>query len=604
MKDFEKRFRFFNIAVAGLVVFMIFHLLTIQTNANVLTLTEKIREETEYTTLSVNTERGNIYDRSGYLLAGNTVAYTILLDLNLSNGHGDFIAEYLAPILDMDEQTIRKYAEIPYVEKRAVSVPIKNFASRQQIDQIDQRKAFLAEKKTTSLKSKSGFQENLDAVSYLPNVYRYYPNGSLASNIIGFFPFLNPSAGAAYGIESYYDEILSSETIHKKFALDPNIPEVLPYLPSNAAIHLTIDRKIQSIAESQIEATVTHQKAKSGTIVIIDPKTGEVQAMATWPRINLNNYSETANVFTRENRFNPAVMQPYEVGSVFKVFTLTIGLDSGTIQPTDVYNDVGTFVVDGQTIYNWNRIASGPQSITDCMAHSLNTCMSWIATEVGKDKFYEYLRAFHLDRPTGIELADEEYYPYVEPGDTGWTNLSLPNHSFGQGLMTTPIQMVKAISAIANDGIMMQPHIVKAIEYEDHTEIVEPEIVGNPISAATARKVTEILTNSLEGEAETAMVPGMHIAGKTGTGEIAIEGQGYVSSLTNASFVGWGPSENPQFVAYAWLQEPAGNIWGSEVAAPLFADLMNEVLPYLRIPYDRQYANDFALLAWSGEPAP
>ena len=170
--------------------------------------------------------------------------------------------------------------------------------------------------------------------------------------------------------------------------------------------------------------------------------------------------------------------------------------------------------------------------------------------------------------------------------------------------MTTPIQMVKAISAIANDGIMMQPHIVKAIEYEDHTEIVEPEIVGNPISAATARKVTEILTNSLEGEAETAMIPGMHIAGKTGTGEIAIEGQGYVSSLTNASFVGWGPSENPQFVAYAWLQEPAGNIWGSEVAAPLFADLMNEVLPYLRIPYDRQYANDFALLAWSGEPAP
>ena len=150
------------------------------------------------------------------------------------------------------------FRSIPYVEKRAVSVPIKNFASRQQIDQIDQRKAFLAEKKTTSLKSKSGFQENLDAVSYLPNVYRYYPNGSLASNIIGFFPFLNSSAGAAYGIESYYDEILSSETIHKKFALDPNIPEVLPYLPSNAAIHLTIDHKIQSITKSQIEIGRAH----------------------------------------------------------------------------------------------------------------------------------------------------------------------------------------------------------------------------------------------------------------------------------------------------------------------------------------------------------
>lgn len=599
MINFRKNFLICIGAVAAVVLVIVFHMLSLQTNAAVLTLTDKIRQETEYTTLSVNTERGNIYDRSGYLLAGNTIAYTVLLDLNLSNGNGEFIAEYLAPILGIDEETIRKFAEIPYVEKRAVSVPIKNFASRQQIDQIDQRKAFLAERKTTSIRTKSEIQKNLNAVSYIPNVYRYYPNGSLASNIIGFFPFLNPSAGAAYGIESYFDDILSAETIHKKFALDPNIPEVLPYLPTNASIHLTIDRKIQSIAEAQIEAAVTHQHAKSGTIIIMDPETGEIQAMATFPRINLNNYSESSTVFTRDNRFNPAVMQPYEVGSVFKVFTLSIGLDSGAIKPNDVYNDIGTFDVDGQTIYNWNRIASGPQSITGCMAHSLNTCMSWIATEVGKTRFYEYLRAFHLNRPTGIELANEEYYPYVEPGDIGWTNLSLPNHSFGQGLMTTPIQMVKAIGAIANDGVMMQPHIVKAIEYEDHTEVFDPKAVGQPISAETARLVTEILTNSLEGEAEKAMVPGMHIAGKTGTGEIAIEGLGYVTDKTNASFVGWGPSEDPKFVAYTWLQEPTGNIWGSEVAAPLFADLMNEVMPYLRIPYDRQYANDFAFYAWT-----
>lgn len=600
MIDFEKRFRVFIIGTVVLVVFLVSRLLMLQTNAAVLALTEKIRESTEFTTLAVNTERGNIYDRSGYLLAGNTIAYTVLLDLNLANGHGDFIAEYLAPILDMDKETILKYAEIPYVEQRAVSVPIKNFVSRQQIDEINQRKAFLADRKTISLRSKSGVFENLDAVSYIPNVYRYYPNGSLAANIIGFFPFLNPSAGAAYGIESYYDEILSAETIYKRFALDPNVPEALPDLPSTASIHLTIDRRIQAIAESQIEEAVNHQKAKSGTIIIMDPETGEIQAMATYPRINLNNYSESSNLFTRENRYNPAVMQPYEVGSVFKVFTLSIGLDSGAIQPTDVYNDVGTFTVDGQTIYNWNRIASGPQSITGCMAHSLNTCMSWIATEVGRDRYYEYLRAFQLDRPTGIELANEEYYPYVEPGDNGWTNLSLPNHSFGQGLMTTPIQMIKAIGAIANDGVMMQPHIVKAIQYEDHTEITQPTVVGQPVSKETARKVTEILTNSIESETLSVTIPGMHFAGKTGTGEIAIEGEGYTSSLTNASFVGWGPSEDPKFIAYTWLQEPQGNIWGSEVAAPLFADLMVEVLPYLRIPYDRQYGrDDFALYAWT-----
>lgn len=590
MKEFEKRLRVSNVIVNILVAGMILRLVMLQSNASVLALTEKIRQETEYTTLSINSERGNIYDRNGYLLAGNTIAYTVMLDLNLSNGHGPFIAEYLAPILDLEPETIIKYAEIPYKEKSAVSIPIKNFTSRKQIDQIEQRKAFLNERKSTSLQSKSGRQENLNSVSYLPNVYRYYPNNDLAANIIGFFPFLNPSAGAAYGIESYFDGILSAETISKRFALDPNIPEKLPDLPANASIYLTIDRRVQAIAEEQIELAVTGQKAISGTIIIYDPETGEIQAMATYPRINLNAYSDSSTLFSKKNRFNPAVMQPYEVGSVFKVFTMAIGIDSGAITPTDVYNDVGTYVVDGQTIYNWNRIANGPQTMTGCLELSLNTCMSWISEEVGKDRFYEYLRAFHLDRPTGIELANEEYYPYAEPGDIGWTNLSLPNHSFGQGLMTTAIQMTKAVGAVANDGIMMQPFIVKAIEFEDHTEITEPKVVGQPISAETARTVTEMLTNSLGGEAETAMVPGMRIAGKTGTGEIAIEGQGYVTNKTNASFVGWGPSEDPKFVTYVWLQEPA-NIWGSEVAAPLFADLMNEILPYLRIPYDRQYGS-------------
>ena len=156
--------------------------------------------------------------------------------------------------------------------------------------------------------------------------------------------------------------------------------------------------------------------------------------------------------------------------------------------------------------------------------------------------------------------------------------------------MTTPIQMIQAVGAIANDGIMMKPHIVKAIYYNDHTEVIQPEVVGRPISAETAHTVTDMLETSLEVEASDALLDGVKIAGKTGTGEIAKEGYGSVLNVTNASFVGWGPSDDPHFIAYVWLQEPWISIGGSEGSATLFSDVRNEIMPYLHIPYDRQRA--------------
>ena len=576
--------RFFRlVALFCLVsVIMFARIIMLMTDDNAIRLKAETEDDYNYMTVEVSSERGNIYDRQGYLLAGNTVSYTVALNLQYANGHGDFIAKYIAPIFDLDEDEVREAAEIPYQTGSSVEWTLTNYATKDQIDQLEITKNTL----DRSYSGRNDNPEDLDAVIYYPNVHRYYPNDELAFNIIGFYPFMNSNSFASYGIEQYYDDILEAKTISHRFSLDPNVPDRIPDLPNGASIVLTIDRKVQAITEEIIKNAVKTNKAVSGTILITNPKTGEVLAMATYPSVNLNEYWETAEKFTKDNKYNPAVMQPYEPGSVFKVLTMAIAIDTGAVKPSTVYNDTGTYNVLGTDIYNWDRGAWGPQSMVGCLQHSLNTCMAYLADLVGAETFYEYLDKFGLDDPTGIELAQEDYYPITKPGDSMWTPISLSTASFGQGLMVTPIQMVTAVSALANDGVMMKPHIVREIRYNGEVQKVEPEAVGQPISAETARTVTEMLATSIEIEASDAQVDGIRIAGKTGTGEISVEGQGYVLNTTNASFVGWGPADDPQFIVYVWVQEPEVNIWGSEVSAPVFSEVVEAVAPYLRVPDD------------------
>ena len=578
----DKRFSFIVGAFCLVSVIMFARIIMLMTDDNAIRLKAETEDDYNYMTVEVSSERGNIYDRQGYLLAGNTVSYTVALNLQYANGHGDFIAKYIAPIFDLDEDEVREAAEIPYQTGSSVEWTLTNYATKDQIDQLEITKNTL----DRSYSGRNDNPEDLDAVIYYPNVHRYYPNDELAFNIIGFYPFMNSNSFASYGIEQYYDDILEAKTISHRFSLDPNIPDRIPDLPNGASIVLTIDRKVQAITEEIIKNAVETNKAVSGTILITNPKTGEVLAMATYPSVNLNEYWETAEKFTKDNKYNPAVMQPYEPGSVFKVLTMAIAIDTGAVKPSTVYNDTGTYNVLGTDIYNWDRGAWGPQSMVGCLQHSLNTCMAYLADLVGAETFYEYLDKFGLDDPTGIELAQEDYYPITKPGDSMWTPISLSTASFGQGLMVTPIQMVTAISALANDGVMMKPHIVREIRYNGEVQKVEPEAVGQPISAETARTVTEMLATSIEIEASDAQVDGIRIAGKTGTGEISVEGQGYVLNTTNASFVGWGPADDPQFIVYVWVQQPEVNIWGSEVSAPVFSEVVEKVAPYLRVPDD------------------
>ena len=239
----------------------------------------------------------------------------------------------------------------------------------------------------------------------------------------------------------------------------------------------------------------------------------------------------------------------------------------------------------GITIHNWDWGAWGQQDMTGCLQHSLNVCLAWIATQMGANTFYQYLRDFGFGHLSGVELAGEVTGHLKLPGDGDWYVADLGTNSFGQGISVTPIQMLMAISAVANNGNMMVPHVVKSVINQDRQFEVAPQIAGTPISAQTAHTLTDMLAISLEQEASVALVEGYRVAGKTGTAEIAGEG-GYTSSLTNASFVGWGPVDDPQFLVYVWLQKPTTSPWGSVVAAPVFSEVVNRLVVLMDIPPD------------------
>jgi cell division protein FtsI/penicillin-binding protein 2 len=260
-------------------------------------------------------------------------------------------------------------------------------------------------------------------------------------------------------------------------------------------------------------------------------------------------------------------------------------LDSGAVTPETVFVDTGVIEVGGAIIYNWNQGAWGPQDMQGCMQHSLNVCLAWIATQVGAEGYYPYLKKFSIGHVTGIDLAGEASGRLKEPGDSDWYAADLGTNAFGQGVSATPIQMATAISAVANKGVMMAPKIVESVVSEGYQHQIDERVLGVPISAETAHTLSELLARSLEQESSDALVTGYRIAGKTGTAEIPTP-YGYTSNQTNASFVGWGPVDDPRFLVYIWLEKPSTSPWGSVVAAPVFQRAVEELVILLNLPPD------------------
>ncbi len=528
---------------------------------------------------TVKPSRGLIYDRWGNLLAGNQTVYEIGVELK-DVRNPETIAFTLMGVLKADYDQVyaaasRKYSLDP--ERPAVYAVLANNVTEDQKQRIES----MAREMASQSGSKDQNPPSLRGLIFRPTLKRSYPEKEVASNILGFVN----EEGVGFGVEAKFNDLLAG-TVQKIWVpLDPNRVEEVPEVPAGASLVLTIDREIQTYMEKLLDQSIAETGSSGGVIVVADPKTGEILAMATTPRLDLNNYGDYSKVFPGSTPFNKAVSQAYETGSVFKVLTMAAGLDSGAVAPDTVFLDTGVFEMGGIYIYNWNSGAWGPQDMTGCMRHSLNVCLAWVASELSPSRFYSYMQSFGFGRLTGIEIAGEDPGRLKVPGDQDWYDADLATNSFGQGLSSTTIQMVMAISSIANDGKMMAPHIVRSLVNNGRQYNTSPQVVGMPVSAETARTLTQMLAVSLETESSIALVDGYRVAGKTGTAEIPTP-YGYTSNMTNASFVGWGPVDDPRFLVYVWLEKPTTSPWGSVVAAPVFRQAVERLVILMNIPPD------------------
>lgn len=563
---------------AALVVRMV--VLQINADAELTSWTENRKTYIE----TVYPERGSIYDRWGNLLAGNKIVYEVGLELG-SVRNPSSIATTLSSLLEMDAAEILGRASIPYNEDSAVNAYLKDNVPASVVSKIEKLRK---EYEDANPNGANPALPSLRGVVTTPHLIRSYPEKDLASNILGFYPFFVRNSRGMMGVEEKYNDLLSGRPVQIEVPLDPYQIKDIPDVPPGASLILTIDRQVQAEVESILDRAVADSGSIAGTIIVENPRNGEILAMASTPRMDLNEYPKFGEIFTEGVSYNKAVTGTYEPGSVFKVLTMAAALDAGVVTRDTPFFDSGVLVYGGFPIYNWDRGAWGEQNMIGCMQHSLNVCLAWIATQkLDSTLFYQYLNAFGISRRTDIDLANEDLFPLAQPGDSTWAAINLATNSFGQGLSVTPIQMVMAVSAVANDGKMMTPHILKAFVKDGQQYEITPHVAGTPIKPETAHELTDMLAISIEEESSDAGVEGYRIAGKTGTAQLVINGE-YSPTLTNASFVGWGPADDPQLLVYVWLEQPKSSPWGSVVAAPVFRDVFEKVALLTDLPPDDQ----------------
>lgn len=514
--------------------------------------------------------RGEIYDRHGHLLAGNRTVYEVGVDLT-ADPDLPTIALAAQITLGMDPgEALRRMTDI---------APGTQYVVLDDYVSADQAQALM------NLQELSADDPNgltIDAIGFKAHLMRSYPEDDLAATVLGF---VTEDNHGYLGVEEKYDSVLSGMPVSLLIPADPRRALEYPHIPAGQTLILTIDRELQSAVEDILDEALDDTGARSGTIVVMDPRNGEILAMTSSPRLDLNNYTEIDELFPGATPYNRAISQAYEPGSVVKILTMAAALDSNTVRPDTTFFDSGVIVYGGWPIYNWDRGAWGTQDMTGCLAHSLNVCLAWVSTSMGNDPFYMYMQRFGLGHPTGIDLAGEVPGRLKLPGDDDWYAVDLATNAFGQGVAITPIQMMMAASALANDGQMVYPHVLLAQVQDGRQRNLSMQIVGTPITAATARTLSEMLAVGLEAESSDALVEGYRISGKTGTAQIPEYGE-YNERDINASFIGWGPVDDPQFMVYVWLEKPQSNRAASVVAAPIFRQVVEKTIVLLGIPPD------------------
>ncbi len=505
--------------------------------------------------------RGTIRDRGGHLLAGNAVMYAIEADTAYVLD-AEAAAAALSALLQMPADQLNQFLESdePWVQ---IVSPVSK--------QVGEQVAAL----------------EIPGIAVRSLWAREYPEGALASHVLGF---CNGEGTGFYGVEGFYDVSLRPEQVEREGPVDPAseqvpwtvAPVVLPQ--PGVELVLALDRDVQRVVEEELARSLVQFQAEAGTIIVMDPRTFEILAIASLPDYDPGRYY---SFFSQgEPPFeDPAVSKQYEPGSVLKVLTVAAALDSGLATPETTYYDQGWIEVGGVVVANASRHAYGEQNMADILIKSLNVGAAWLGERMGAEVFYRYVQAFGVGRPTGVDLAGEISGQLWLPQDyEEWHDSSLGTNSFGQGLAVTPLQMIAAVATVANGGTRLRPHVVaQRIAPDGTVSTFRPVVEDQAISGQTAHTLTEMMVRVVEEGVPQARVPGYRVAGKTGTAQIPVPG-GYDKEGTITSFVGFGPVPDPELVILVKLDRPQSSSWSSETAAETFQRLAAQLFVILGVP--------------------
>lgn len=508
-------------------------------------------------------ERGRIFFKGGQILA--------------TNKKGNYL--FISPREISDkEATAKKISEI-------VGLPEKEILKKAMEDNYFE----LIKKRLTLDEAEELKKQELKGVHLGDAIFRDYPQGPFASQVVGF---LNDAGEGQYGLEGYYNQSLKGEKKIEGLKTPWGQLTSLINNNSNATnIWLTIDYPIQFKAEELLKKAKDDFDIRSGQIIVIEPNTGKILALANFPNFDPNKYEEYALAKKTVIFQNSAIQKLFEPGSCFKPITMAAALEEGKITPETTYEDKGVVWLNGRPIYNFARKKWGKRTMTEVLEKSINTGAIFTERKLGNEEFLKYIKRFGILEPTGIDLEGEVFSKNRRLAKG--RDIEFATASFGQGIEMTPIQLVRAFCAIANGGKMVKPYVAERFSQNGKVFKTKPLIEAQEvISPKTAYQLTKMLVSVVDnGFGKKARIPGYYVAGKTGTSQIpfsalGINRSGY-SNQTWQSFIGFAPAYDPKFLILVKLDNPKSR--SSEYsAAPIFHDLAKYIIDYWQIPPDYQ----------------
>lgn len=509
----------------------------------------------------IHAKRGALLDRNGHPLAMTVMLEAVQL-VGAEIRSPVAVAERLAPVLGMRPEEIARQID----PNNKVPLTVKS--------------------RLPSAEAQTVRDLHLHGVLVVEEPTRAYPEGSLAAQTLGF---VGRDFKGLAGLELSYEAELGGEPGLLQSEFDTVGQEitfgrqVLRPATNGYDLVLTIDRYVQRLAERTLAEAVVANKAQGGFIVVMQPSSGEVLAAATLPTFRLTDEA----IYRPEQEAlykSVLVTDQYEPGSVMKVITMAAGLEQGVVTPRSTVNDTGVVEVGGAVLRNWNSQGNGVIDMTHVLIYSSNVGAQYVSGLLGAERFYHCLDAFGFGTPTGVRLPGEVGGTMRTPSDgQNWGRIDLATNSYGQGIAVTPIQVISAVSAIANQGVRMRPRLVRELRRGAERSPLPPEPVGQVISPRAAAELTQMMVAVLEQKAlEQYRVPGYRLAGKTGTADLPTAA-GYTSGKTYASAVVFGPLPDPAFTILIRIDAPEA-IYGGVVAVPVVKTLVENLVAYFRIP--------------------